>query len=725
MRKYLFTSIAITALSLSVLSQVTEKMKIDSLRTLATNLRDQARTDNLNLLSEAFAVASNLRWNQKADSVSHYASIAYKESIEIDYKKGIAQSLANRGKGELFRGIALRKNKQDDSVTVINAEKYLVEAIALANEIKNDEILGRAYYDLAKIKDLNIKREYQKKAIYHFGKSGNDALEGEACTWLCVDYSQRGQYQEGIEYCQRSIELGKKAAKQAKTNEEKEYKDYLVQQSLVNMSTLYKVAGDLDQALVYLRQSRQFAIENNTGWEMQSEFGELFTLTGKFDSAFILLKDFTKNNPSLHWGNMLLGETYLAVKDYDNALISLQQFIDSVRIKNPKHPDLIRALIDAGKANAGKQNYKKAFVYANEGFELASDGDFKPYLMDVYKLLSALYYQLGKNDKAYQYLLRHTELKDSILNNQFLWRLNQLKSSAANEIKESQIAILNKDNKIQQQQLKQEAQLKKFLVLGLAGLLLIGFFIFRTLVFKRKNDQLINQKIKTELHQKVVELEMHALRAQMNPHFIFNCLSSINRFIFKNDNKLASDYLTRFSRLIRMVLMNSSKKMITLEDELEMLRLYLDLERLRFKDAFDYSVTTTNIVDAGAIFIPPLLLQPFCENAVWHGLMHKETKGHLNVIISEVISEEDKVLHCIIEDDGVGRERAAAFKSKSAENEKSMGLKITTERLALLNKENNSSTFYQIEDILNDNNEVTGTRVQLKLRYKDSVGELV
>jgi sensor histidine kinase YesM len=137
------------------------------------------------------------------------------------------------------------------------------------------------------------------------------------------------------------------------------------------------------------------------------------------------------------------------------------------------------------------------------------------------------------------------------------------------------------------------------------------------------------------------------------------------------------------------------------------------------------ALPTTNIVDAGAIFIPPLLLQPFCENAVWHGLMHKESKGHLNIIISEVISENEKVLHCVIEDDGVGREKAAEMKSKSAESEKSLGLKITTERLALLNQENNFSTFYKIEDVLNANNEVAGTRVQLKIRHKESIEELV
>ena len=280
--------------------------------------------------------------------------------------------------------------------------------------------------------------------------------------------------------------------------------------------------------------------------------------------------------------------------------------------------------------------------------------------------------------------------------------------------------------------MKKENELKNSIIIGVLLLFLLGVFIFRNLLLKRKNDrlqmqktfevqQLENEKKQAELHQKAIELEMQALRAQMNPHFIFNCLSSINRFIFKNDNKLASDYLTRFSRLIRMVLMSSSKKLITLEDELEMLRLYLDLERLRFKDAFDYSITTTNIVDAGAIFIPPLLLQPFCENAVWHGLMHKETKGHLNIMISE----EDKVLHCIIEDDGVGREKAAAYKSKSAESEKSMGLEITTERLALLNKENNFSTFYKIEDLLNEHNEVVGTRVKIRIKYKESIEETV
>lgn len=205
----------------------------------------------------------------------------------------------------------------------------------------------------------------------------------------------------------------------------------------------------------------------------------------------------------------------------------------------------------------------------------------------------------------------------------------------------------------------------------------------------------------------------------MNPHFIFNCLSSINRFIFKNDNKAASDYLTKFSRLIRMVLINSQKRLIPLEDELEMLRLYLDMERLRFKNGFDYSITTNNTIDAGAIFIPPLLLQPFCENAIWHGLMHKEGQGHLHISITD----DQNVLHCIIADDGVGREKAAMYKSKSAEKEKSLGLKITSARLTLLNGGQSSGTAYSIEDLIDDEGSVAGTKVNLNICYKETVEE--
>ncbi len=313
--------------------------------------------------------------------------------------------------------------------------------------------------------------------------------------------------------------------------------------------------------------------------------------------------------------------------------------------------------------------------------------------------------------------------------------MSNYQQAADDEKKKAQLGFLIRDNKIKQQQLKQQTLFQNFLFALIFILVVTGIFVFRNTRLKRKYDrlqrkeleqqlnvqQLESEKQHAELQQKASELEMQALRTQMNPHFIFNCLSSINRFILKNEVEAASDYLTRFSRLIRMVLINSQQSLISLEDELEMLRLYLDMERLRFKNAFDYNITFTNRVDAGAVYIPPLLLQPFCENAIWHGLMHKEEKGHLSISLSM----EKSLLHCHIVDDGVGRNKAEEMKSKSVEKEKSLGLKITTERLALLNGEKGVSTFYEIGDVLNEEGMITGTKVDLSIKCKDSVGEYV
>ncbi len=454
----------------------------------------------------------------------------------------------------------------------------------------------------------------------------------------------------------------------------------------------------------------------------------------KADSALYYTQKHYEVQPDRPIVKIRLAEAYLLTGNYRGALQLFQEAVDTVR-KRPFNKSLSRSLIGLAKSHEGIKNYSLALKYAQEGFGLAKKRNEWELTLDGYLLLSRLYNKVGKYNLAYSNLLNYTTLKDSVINRQFLWRLNNYKSAAINAKKESDMAILAKDNKIKSQQLKQQEFVRNSLIGGLILSFLLGFFIFRSLSLKRKNEklrrvqvendmkvqQLENDKRHAELQQKASELEMQALRAQMNPHFIFNCLSSINRFILKNEIEIASDYLTRFSRLIRMVLIHSQKSLISLEDELEILKLYLDMERLRFKDAFDYNIIFTNRIDAGAVYVPPLLLQPFCENAIWHGLMHKEEKGHLNISLSM----ENKVLHCCISDDGIGREKASQFKSKSAEKDKSLGLKITTERLALLNGENAISTFYEINDILDEDENVIGTKVDLKIKYRESVEEYI
>jgi hypothetical protein len=716
MRKYLFPIFIIFFYSLQSHGQNEADYKIISnLKIKLKNLKGNEKTDCLNELALEYKYLLPFY----KDSMSVYAWEANKLAKQLNYKKGTAQSLTFIA----FYYFAVKK----DSAT---AEKYFKESESIGKEIDDNSTLGWNYLlwsdkylgnnYLLKLERDPLYIELLKKANFHFQKAGDERGEVEASTWLCLYYLDRGNAVEAFQYCERTVALS-----HVWSDRDMDWKQVFGTLPYANMSQIFEAAGDYETAMDYLRQGKEYDRQYNTGWEMSNSIGMLYCKMNRADSAiFYLRKDYDSTKKVRPRTKIALGTAYILNNEYDIALRLLKSAVDSLRTVKRGEVNLPWGLIELAKAYEGKKNYKAALKYAQEGFRLAvqRNRNRTELTMNGAEVLSRLFHQLKRNDSAYIYLLQYTLLKDSVTNKQNLWRLN---IKLSNYKKEAAIGFLQRDNKIKEQQLKQESQLKYFLLFGLLAAFIIGFFIFRSQKLKRKNDLLAAEKTKAELQQKVSELEMQALRAQMNPHFIFNCLSSINRFIFKNDNKAASDYLTRFSRLIRMVLMNTSKKLITLEDELEMLRLYLDLERLRFKDAFDYSITTTNIVDAGAIFIPPLLLQPFCENAVWHGLMHKESKGHLNVIISEVIVENEKVLHCVIEDDGVGREKAAEMKSKSAENEKSLGLKITTERLALLNQENNFSTFYKIEDILNENNEVAGTRVQLKIRHIENIEELV
>ena len=224
-------------------------------------------------------------------------------------------------------------------------------------------------------------------------------------------------------------------------------------------------------------------------------------------------------------------------------------------------------------------------------------------------------------------------------------------------------------------------------------------------------DELL-QRLTNEFDQKIAETEMAALRAQMNPHFIFNCLNSIQYFTAQNDAEKASDYLTKFSRLIRLVLENSRSERVTLANELETLRLYLDMEAMRFGQKVHYEISIIDFIDADDIQIPPLLLQPFVENAIWHGLMHKDEGGTVRVVVAQ---PRPDYLCITITDDGVGRAKAAEYKSKSATKSKSFGLKMTADRIALINQLYHTQTQVQVDDLTDAQGRATGTRVVVEI----------
>lgn len=240
-------------------------------------------------------------------------------------------------------------------------------------------------------------------------------------------------------------------------------------------------------------------------------------------------------------------------------------------------------------------------------------------------------------------------------------------------------------------------------------------FVIDTILFltalayrdRQSEVERINLKIKN------AENEHKILRLQMNPHFIFNCLNSINLYIEKNDSGVASNYLSKFSQLMRLSLVHSRKEKIILAEEITVLKLYLELETMRFKGKLNYVFEIDDNVDVDFIEIPPMLIQPHLENAIWHGLMHKKEGGTIMIKISQDLTAQ--TLNVIIKDDGVGRAKAAELKSKAAEKEKSYGTLITNERIAIFNQKFNADTKLHVEDLFDENKQPAGTLVSINI----------
>jgi len=217
-------------------------------------------------------------------------------------------------------------------------------------------------------------------------------------------------------------------------------------------------------------------------------------------------------------------------------------------------------------------------------------------------------------------------------------------------------------------------------------------------------------QIRSEYEKQLMESEMNSLRLQMNPHFIFNSLNSIRYFILKEDGDKAADYITSFAKLLRMILHHSKQKEIALEDELEALELYMMFEAERFSEKFNYEVIVEPDVDTRTIMVQPLIIQPFVENAIWHGLMHRKEAGRLIIKVSKLNSGE---IRFIIEDNGVGRAKAAELKSKKHGGNKSYGLQITRSRLEAANRVNKGQAGFTVEDLYDSEGKPVGTRVIL------------
>lgn len=237
-------------------------------------------------------------------------------------------------------------------------------------------------------------------------------------------------------------------------------------------------------------------------------------------------------------------------------------------------------------------------------------------------------------------------------------------------------------------------------------LVLLGTSVYFFMKWREKQI-----KSSEQMRTQMAELELKALRSQMNPHFMFNSLNSIKNYILKSKPADAAQYLSSFAHLIRMTLQNSREKTISLSQELETLMLYIDLEKLRFKKGFEFTCEVDEQLNLDDIEIPPLLLQPYVENAIWHGLMHKQD----DAVLSLGFQKMDGSIECVIEDNGVGREKAALLKSSSARKYKSMGMGITKDRIDILNQINALGIEVSVIDKKDESGYAIGTKVMIQI----------
>jgi ligand-binding sensor domain-containing protein len=243
-------------------------------------------------------------------------------------------------------------------------------------------------------------------------------------------------------------------------------------------------------------------------------------------------------------------------------------------------------------------------------------------------------------------------------------------------------------------------------------LLISGIIKYRLMRIQKKEQE------KTAFNKKIAEMEMKALRSQMNPHFIFNSMNAIQHYMIRYDAFTAQRYLAKFAKLIRNILDHSKSTYITVEEEVESISLYLELEKMRFDDKFEYEVFVDPVLTSEDITIPSMLIQPFVENAIWHGLVHKADKGKLIV----KLEQKQSLIVCTIEDNGIGRKKAEEYKKHEPRQHKSYGMQITKERLELLNEQrHNDDLSFIVTDMVDDQQNALGTKVEIFIVMSESL----
>ncbi|MGI9541840.1 MAG: tetratricopeptide repeat protein [Cyclobacteriaceae bacterium] len=555
--------------------------------------------------------------------------------------------------------------------------------------------------------------EHFDKYVNFFKETGN--LKLEAAGWY-----QIGTVQQELGNFDKSMAAYEYILKIHEKNENWNS----VVATLNGIGIIYKKIGNYDQAIRNYQKAVAVNDSFNLGRDLtyiKFNIGNSFAEQEQYEEALNAFQESLKiatefdNQHGISANLYANGWILNMMKKHEQALDYHQEAL-RLREQLPQKRDVAISMMEVGHTYGKLMQYSLAEEKLKQGLMLAKEIGTKLYIRNAYDYLSQLYISSKDYVKAYESKELYHALNDSIFSEEKVKQINELQTKYETAEKDQQIALLAKEKEVEQKEAQRQAAIKKASFGGIGLIALLAGLLVYTLYQRLKNQKIVaskNDEVKeANFKRQLTELEMKALQAQINPHFIFNCMNSINQMILENDNQNASKYLTKFSKLIRLVLENAEEPEVSLKDELAMLEAYIQLEALRFNGEIKYQIKIKENIDPENTYMPSMVLQPFVENAIWHGLMPKKDAG--DGLISITIKQDQDQLLCLIEDNGVGREKALELQQKSVWKSKSLGLKITEERLKLLSQELQKQLI-RITDLKDTVGRALGTRVEVSI----------
>jgi len=580
------------------------------------------------------------------------------------------------------------------------ALEYYFKALKIAEETGDEETVSECHSEIGIVYKnqgkYDLALEQNRKALDYARFSGDSS-------WAAVCYANQGTIYLKKGYFNLALNNYLTALKTFEKLEQKRR----MGACYLNVGKIYAGQGDDDQAMKYYRLALANALKTGNNMSIADSYmsmGKVWlnrkqakTSRLYLDSAMSVLKESGYTHRMDDYFT-LIGDTYRMEHLYDKAE---DYYGRSLKLSTRENdlPGMSGSLHNMAETEYLKNDLSKALVFGQRSLDIARKTGNPETLQAAWEILSKIYEARGDDNKALAAFKMYSIFKDSLFNESKYRSMREAEAKYETEKKEQQLLVLSQQYEVQQLKLSRRRNLLFASGTGIVLVLLFSYLLIR------------QNRIKSK--QKAIELEQRLLRSQMNPHFIFNSLIAIQSYIYKSEPLQAGDFLAKFADLIRYTLEHSRVEFVPLADELKMLSAYLDLQVLRFDNKFEYTLTVENDVDTGSLKIPPMFAQPFVENAIEHGLKHKQGKGRL-VITYKL--KNDRCIQIMIEDNGVGRE--SSKNSEKTKKHRSLAIEITKERLLVLRKKYNYRFTLEVTDIKNGSDICCGTRASITLPFR-------